>query len=488
MGPFTHNNAQIVPQPLQDHADVLKRFASGNDARQVLFATTIIAREFVEGRLIELNKTDQKIQAKIPDALARTTASNVLKSLLGKEPTWREVLNGDGKGGFVDSVDRLRETKLAIHQYDIYRHILNTAIADLAESQLRKASKDGPLPADARFFFDGLGGRSQMSYAGKKTLTNVVIVTRAEMKPSGPGNAPIINAINEAFDPGAKRNEVAAQLMLASHVLHETPQAFIVYIPVLEPGDVLYVQTFENGFFWDIKQTKVSIYSDSGSLRDKVLMEGGPVNDLKLSAAERARSRPVEEKLVGPVFESMGGGIEIVLKPDAGDGPFERCVPVGRSYLLMETKDTVEKGKPLTVVAKSKDAYVAVGPKKMTGNGLVLVPKNLVEKVNDLNKQNQAKLPERGKVQPVKQATWIVLKPPADGSNTFQFATGSTLLNNICTKTGRTVEMTVQPNESLRAVAVWDDLYVVFPTKPVADGATIVLVPKTMVKEIKTRP
>ena len=390
MGPFSHNAAQIAPQPPKDQAEIVKRFAEGNDARRAAFANTIIAKDFVEGRLMQLSKADQKLQSMIPGALGRSAASNALKSLTGREPTWRELLNDKVKGGFVESVDEMRKTKLAIEEHEIYRQLLNTSIADQAESHLRKVLKDRPLPDDARLFFDGTG-TVEISYAGKQSLTNVVIVTRAAMKSAGPGNAAAINAINEAFDPGADRNKVAAQYMKASRALHETPQACLVYIPVLEPGDVVSMRVFEQGFYWDFKETKISLYSDSGALLDKVLMVGGPINDLSLSSAERRKlSKPVAEKLVGPVFEPIGG-VQIILKRDAGDGPFERCVPVGRSYLPMETKDSVEKDKPLLAVAKSKDAYVALGPKKMTGQGLVLIPKKQIDKVIDLTKKKPRK-------------------------------------------------------------------------------------------------
>ncbi|MGH7170749.1 MAG: hypothetical protein ACRELG_10760, partial [Gemmataceae bacterium] len=134
----------------------------------------------------------------------------------------------------------------------------------------------------------------------------------------------------------------------------------------------LYVRVFEAGYFWDLKEVKVSFYSDSGAVFDKVMMVAGPENDLSLTAAQRrARSKPpVEEKPVGPTFESRSiHGSKLILKPDAAGGTFERCVPVGMSYLPVGIKDSVEAGEPLKAIAKSDDAFVAIGPKELTGRG-----------------------------------------------------------------------------------------------------------------------
>jgi hypothetical protein len=160
MGPFKHNNAQIAPEPPQDHAEVLKRYAEGNAVERSLFAKTVIAKEYVEAHLIQLAKEDQKLQNELPGALGRTNANTVLNSLIGRKPIWRDLLKGDGDGGFVDTVDQLRVKKLKIEESNIYRNLLNVSIADQAEAHLRKALKDRALPDYARLLSTGTSARS----------------------------------------------------------------------------------------------------------------------------------------------------------------------------------------------------------------------------------------------------------------------------------------------------------------------------------------
>ena len=110
-----------------------------------------------------------------------------------------------------------------------------------------------------------------------------------------------------------------------------------------------------------------------------------------------------------------------------------------------------------------------------------------VEETNDYDNATQVNRACWYISAPGKRNAWVLLKPPEDGSNLYQFATGATLLNNVCTKTGRTVEHAVKPDEALRAVATWGDDYVVFLGKPAKDGATILLVPKSVVREVRDK-
>ena len=185
---------------------------------------------------------------------------------------------------------------------------------------------------------------------------------------------------------------------------------------------------------------------------------------------------------------------EIILKSDAA-GPFERCVPVeatavqlnplNTTYLPVGVKDQIDASKPLEVIARSPDAYVAVGPKKQTGRALLLVPRSAVAKLNDFSKKKY----EERKVEPFKKRTWLVLKPPADGSTDYQLATAISVRENVCRLSGSTAGLAVRANEPFRAIAVGENEYVVILPKPVSGSDSIlVLVPKTIVKEVKDKP
>src|SRR5262249_1106947 len=127
------------------------------------------------------------------------------------------------------SIDELRKKKVEVNQMASLHHLVNGVIAEDAENHYRKALGDQKLPEDARFHFREQGhGRVEIAYLGTKPLTNVVVVARAKMRSAGPkaeATRRLINLINETADPGADANKVAAQLLEASKVLHETPQA-----------------------------------------------------------------------------------------------------------------------------------------------------------------------------------------------------------------------------------------------------------------------
>lgn len=486
-GDYYHNGVLVLPEEWQQHQGLVSRFIATGDQWRALFARTIKEKDAANERCRLLAAAAQSLQVLlVPAVLERTEADAVLtKWFEGRKPAW-PVTNPEGR--ILPGIDELRKAKAFLNDYAIQRHRINTSIADQVEAYYRKALGNKTLPEDVGLHFrEHLHGTAKIAYAGAKPLTNVVVVTRAAMRPAGPkaeATRRLVDLINETADPGADANKDAAHLMRASKILHETAQAAFVYIPVLEPGDDLVVDMYEQGFYWDVLEAKVSVYSDTGAVLDKVMFVGGPHNDLSLPAQERKRRTkpPPKEKPLGPVFTQLARA-EIVLKKDAA-GPFERCVPVGTTYLPVGVRDALEAGKPLEVLARSADAYVAVGPKKQTGRALVLVPRSAVAKLNDLSKiKTKPRM-----VQPIEKPTWLLLAPPANGSNDYQLVTASSLVKDVCTTTGGTAGLAVRPGELVRALAVGEDDYVVVLPKPLSDGSILALVPKSVVKEVKVTP
>ncbi len=194
----------------------------------------------------------------------------------------------------------------------------------------------------------------------------------------------LVRGINEAFLPGDERNNVADQYLKNSNDLHATPQAFVSAVPKLEPGDVLYVPLYEGGFFWDLDVVKVSLYSTSGAVLDKVIFKGGAVNNLSIPSQQRPEiPRPKNDGSIGPTFERLDEfeRTELVLTTEKPTIEFETCIPVGLSYLTLGTKAKVESSQPLEAVAQGKHAFIALGPPKSTGRSLILVPNDSIEKV-----------------------------------------------------------------------------------------------------------
>jgi hypothetical protein len=488
---YYHNGVLVLPEDSWYHDPLLTKYLRGGrfEDRRERLALMIRRKDDINEVLRALVAVEQEVQSELlPAAIERTRGKGFLDRLIPGEGDSRVP---NVKRPTLPSIDELRKTKVEVNRMASLHHLVNDLIAEDAEVHYRKALGDKKLPADARFHFrEKDHGRVEIAYMGATALTNVVVVARAKMRSAGPkaeATRRLINLINETADPGADANKVAAQLLDASKALHETAQAAFVYIPVLEPGDDLAVDMYEHGFYWDVQEAKVSVYSDDGGVLDKVMFVGGPHNDLSLSAEERQRltKPPPKEKPLGPTFR-MDAILEIVLKKEAA-GPIERCVPVGdipvsRTYLPIAVKDAVVADKPLEVIARSATAYVVVGPKKPTGNALLLVPKSAVAKINDLSKKDYGKR----KVQLIEKPTWLVLKPPADGSTDHQFETAYSVVDNVCTLLGGKAGIAVGPDGMLRAVAVGDNEYVALLPKPLKDNnVTLVVVPKSAVKEVK---
>lgn len=485
---YTLNRANVPPENPNQHADLLVRHAAGLGWKTD-FAKAIMAREYVDHLHAQYAGKEKKLQSNLPTAWNRSTATAARMAILGKEPTWEEIIAEEPKGGLLDTIDQIRKAKVAVNILEIYHHRLTKTVTDVAEEQLRKNAR--PLPDDARLFIDGEMGTAKISYVGKRPLTNIVVVTRATMKPPSREQLAAQAAsmgFNELFDSGAERNQMAALYMQTSRQLHETPQGTYYYAPVLESGDVLEVLISLQVSFWDIQETRISLYSDAGSVLDKILMVGGPENDLSLTPAERkARSKPrPEEPLVGPVFEPVYRKLELTLKPGA-TGPFERCVPAGKSYLLLGVQDALEPNAPITVVAKNQDGYVVVGPKRPVGHGLAIVPASVVDRVNDLTPKPPEKTQLKYELlQPVK---WVLLRPAPDEANIYKFQTveSAVFLRHTVNKTGRTVEVSVPAGQSLRAFGTTDDYYFVTLPKRASDGSIAALVPKSLVQEVRAK-
>ena len=488
---YLHNREKVSPERWPEHGEMVARFANGKtDDWKTKFATSVIAKDSCLEAQRKLVAKSQGLQLSLPGALGKSLSNTAIRTLAGREPSWHELLDEKipGGGGLVETADALRINKVREFCMEIDRYSFDASIADQAEAKYRQALGGRALGEEFDLLIHGEDHQVQLSLAGKKPLMNVAIVVRAEMRSESGKAAATRNAIdgiNETFDPGADRNRMAHLYLESARVMHESPQATFVYVPVLEPGDELVIRHYDVGFYWDAKKVTVSVYSDSGAILDKVTMVGGDHNNLDVPAQQRNKAEPSAEKpFAGPTFNRGLGSLEIQLKPTAAR-QFERCVEVASTYKPMGIQDPIESGAALKVVAKSDAFYVAVGPKKRVGYGLVLIPVDSVALANDPNPKVDSKKDETLKVESFKRATRIVLNDPRRGSKNHTFETASKMENGICTKTGKSVEFESPAGEIHRAVGTSGNLYVVFLDKPASDGSRIILVPKTSVKEVK---
>ena len=473
---YTHNRVAVPPETWSEHSKLIARYGQGNpEDWHSKMAKCIAAKDDYLVANYDLTAKAQAIYGQVPNAYKRSMVNTGIRTLLGNEPSYREILNEavPGGGGIVTTADAMRILKVATHLSEIERYQMNGEIADKIETKYRKALGNRALVPEIGLRIGEYNQSVGVVHTGKKPLMNLVVVTRATMKSeTGQGvlTRGVINAINEGFDPGADRNVMAAKYIETAAVMHASPQASFIYVPIFEPGDSLSLRLFDIGFHLDVQDVKISVYRDSGAILDQVVSTG------------HATEAQPKEIAAGPAFNSYPGLLEIVLKPE-GKGSFERCVPFQSTYLKVGIRDEIDSVKPLEVIAKGDNDYVVVGSKKLVGRGLVLIPQDAVAKVNDLN----PKVVEIEKVEFLKRQSWVVLDPPSRGSKSHSFETCSTLLDGICTKTGNTVEIEAQPNELFRVVATWDNMYVVILTKPASDGTKIILVPKSKVQDLKQK-
>ena len=87
----------------------------------------------------------------------------------------------------------------------------------------------------------------------------------------------------------------------------------------------------------------------------------------------------------------------------------------------------------------------------------------------------------------IRPPKWVVLKPPPDGAKTYNLQTAESAIfaKNSVDKTGRKVEVSIAPDESLRTFGVTDEFYVVGLPKRASDGSSLVLIPKSLVREVR---
>ena len=130
------------------------------------------------------------------------------------------------------SIDDLRKAKVSVSTWSIHHHNFNTLIADTVGRHYFKALADKKVGVSRDSVREQDHGTAKIAYAGSKPLTNVVVVARATMRPGGPkaeATQRWVNFFNESFGPDADANKDAAQLLKATHVLHETEQAAILH-------------------------------------------------------------------------------------------------------------------------------------------------------------------------------------------------------------------------------------------------------------------
>lgn len=418
-GKYYHNRVMIAPKDASHHFDVVGRcLALPVNTDRYALANAIMVQDVLLNRFLRDSNLEQQAIKELPAAWRVTSANLYLKTLLGRQPSYRELVDGDPAGGLVGLIDRYRKRQTGAYLNQMAMRHVSSDIAQMVDTKYRSllGSKPGLRPNElvidqtqdeVGVYVPGqtrskirLGATmARIAYTGNRPLDNVMVVTHATMRPidaEAHSARAFIRAVNEIADPGAQRNNDADDYVVATQLMHHAPQGSVEYFKRVEPGDVLYSCLYLHGTFWDVQEAKLSIYSCSGALLDHVVMTGGPHNNLNASSEERKRDAAAREvKTTGPIFKPVPlyERLELTLKPaaDGGATMVEVCVPTQQSFTSLG-KSIPVMAQPIVAIAQSPTHYAAIGGKREVGEGLVLIPKTAVAKTATIDERNDEEL------------------------------------------------------------------------------------------------
>ncbi len=160
-GKFYHNHIVMLPESWSDHAELVTRTAESNLLpRRKFMASAITARDYFMERYLALLAKDRTLKSDLPSALGRSSAYNVLKTLLKREPSPQEMMDDDAPGGFVSKIDKLRETKMEESAFKLYITLFHNVMADEIETEYRRILQGARCPRHTASFLTRQATRS----------------------------------------------------------------------------------------------------------------------------------------------------------------------------------------------------------------------------------------------------------------------------------------------------------------------------------------
>lgn len=418
-GKYYHNRVLIAPKDASHHFDIVSRcLALPTSTDRYAIANAIMVQDILLDRFLKDSNIEQEATKQLPAAWKVTSANLYLKALLGRQPSYREIVDGDPAGGLVGLIDRNRKRQTGAYLNQMAMRHVSSDLAHLIDQKYRSLLGSRPglrpnelvidqtqdevgvyVPGQTRSKIRLGATMARIAYTGTRPLENVMVITHATMRPidaEAHSARALIRAVNEIADPGAERNNDADNYVVATQLMHHAPQGSVEYYKRVEPGDVLYSCLYLHGSFWDVQEAKLSIYSTSGALLDHVVMTGGPHNDLNATSEARKRDEAAREvKTTGPIFKPVPlyERLELTLKPaaDGGAAMVDVCVPTQQSFTSLG-KSIPAPTQPIVAIAQSPTHYAAIAGKREVGEGLVLIPKTAVAKTATIDERNDEEL------------------------------------------------------------------------------------------------
>lgn len=417
--PWYCNRTLVNPQQAAIFVPAVDQLTQGpNGSAITRLARTIATRYSFLAKIQSKKDTNRQLENSLPQAWKASMTGVVLRGLIGSEPSLNDPRYGDIRGGLIDSIDAMRLNAADLNEAQALLNLLDTAVAAQVESICRKGPARVDLPTSSRIYveetMDNIGVRdsgpnglkrympgtlARIAHGGDRPLNHVLIVTRTKMKPLSEADVSArdkAGIFNRTFDNGEGRAEDADKLFASQNLLKTTPVACVVYVPRLDPGDVLVVPMFSQGSYYDVLEAKVSIHSEQGSIVDRVLISAGPHNDRSVPVKERPdRPKVPSGAPKGPPFRSVTrrGRMELKLKTTGANddsSTFENCVPAGDSYVPIGRREQIDPARIHFAIASNDTHFVVEGPPRSTGHGLVLIPAERVASVSSIDERTDS--------------------------------------------------------------------------------------------------
>jgi hypothetical protein len=414
---YYRNRQVIIPpaEPEPDVAALIDRLAqSKSQPHAAEIASLTIAQTVIINRWIENQQDNQNIQKAIPAAWNLSKAGAVVNALVGRQPHLRELADRDVRGGIVSVIDKFRENVTAGYLLTISMRLIQIAVADEVEQdyreRLQKAGISLQLPLIVEKCDDEVGSRPpgyvgmklpldaqmvRISNHGNQPLHDVVVIARTEKHPTSEDSEQTVNGIsllNRMFDSNTKRVNDADLNMRTAQMMHATPEATMILVPVVEPGDTLHVPLYASTSWMDVKQCSVAVYASTGLLDTQVIFEKEPYDDnANWFKNDKPKPKPRLEFTRPKYYERM----DVSLKPVA-EAVFlskaQVCVPHADSFFGLEIPVTLALDQTYQSIARSRDFHVLIVPSNSFGSHLVLVPVSWVAKAVSIDERNDKQL------------------------------------------------------------------------------------------------
>ncbi len=413
-----YRNRQVIIPPAEPEPAItalIDRLAQSKaQPHAAEIASLTIAQTVIMNRWIQNQQENQNIQKAIPAAWNLSKAGAVVNALVGRQPHLRELADQDVPGGIVSVIDKFRENITSGYLQTIFLRLIQIAVADEVEQdyreRLQKAGISSKLPLFVDKCSDEIRSRPpgyvgmklplgaemvRVSNHGNQALHDVVVIARTEKHSTSDDSEQTVNGItllNSMFDSNTQRVNDADRNMRTAQMMHATPEATMILVPIVEPGDTLYVPLHASSSWMDVKQCSVAVYASTGLFDKQVIFEKEPYDDnANWFKNEKAKPKPKLEFTRPNHYERMDVSLKSVAEA-VFLSKAQLCVPRADSFFGLDIPVTLALDQTYESIARSRDFHVLIVPSRSFGSHLVLAPVSWVAKAVSKDERNDEQL------------------------------------------------------------------------------------------------